>query len=630
MTEDAKKLNKYYILVLVLILIVGIISATYAFFQVDTSNDTASTTITANSECFNITFEEISDEELIKLDINYPITDKYALGQTDNQDNVKPVVVKVSNKCTQIQDNLNYKLVITTLAKNPINEQDKGYIPDNKVRYNVDKAMNEETKSTLNGPAYLNSLTLVEDENILSLLNEEITKNAINIKEYDTVNTYIIDSDSLASNNTSTYYIRLWIDYYEGDSEAYTNPENHVKDNEYDNSTQGQNFESVISLIADGTTSERTEQIKSTIDLLREKDSQEYLSEKLQGGMYRYQAAPADETEAAKMTNWIVFGTNKNCEKDAENNCTNIENMSYDDYVDKYMYRIIGITEEDQLYLIKETFIKEDETLEFKWNGDYHVKHDYDDYCRDEICPYWNGSLLFKRINGINNGTLEGAGDPEDRYDETWTDIFVDNSEYDYLKSGDSINGTKDNKGSEWYQLIANHDWTYGDTADYSIVYSYNGDAIYDIEHGNRATIHYIRKNKIKTQEPYTWDQKVSSKISLMYIHDYYYSYYDGLNEESRGNSQNYSTLKNSWIYFQKDGYNISSVKGEWLSTRSGLEDDENIPWAVFAFAVDDSSNQISLRGLTSKLGSRPVFYLSSDAKIVSGDGTKSSPYILG
>ena len=224
--KNSKKVNKYYILVFILILVIGIITATYAFFQIDTDNSSSNTTITANADCFNITFEDLSEEELINLDINYPITDEYALGQTDSIYNLKPVVVKISNKCTQIQDNLNYKLAITTLAKDPVDEEDKGYIPDNKVRYNVKKVINKDTEEdseSLRNPDYLSSLSLVEDANIISILNEEITKKEININEYVTVNTYIIDSDSLASNTYSTYYLRLWIDYYEGDSEAYTN-----------------------------------------------------------------------------------------------------------------------------------------------------------------------------------------------------------------------------------------------------------------------------------------------------------------------------------------------------------------------------------------------------------------------
>ncbi len=605
MNEEPKKLNKYYILVLVLILIIGIISATYAFFQIDTDSSTANTTITANAECFNITFEDLSEEGINNLDINYPIKDEYALGKTEEVENLKPVIVKVSNKCTQIQDNLNYKLAITTLAKEPADEQDKGYIPDNKVRYNVDKALNEEAKSTLNGPEYLNNLSLVEDANVISLLKEEITNNKININEYDTVNTYIIDSDSLASNTYSTYYIKLWIDYYEGDSEAYTNPEGHVKGNEYDNSTEGQKFESVISLIADGTTSERP---KSTIELLREKDPSETLSTELQGGMYRYQGI-------GDIPNWICFGTR------SKDDCTNEETG-----IDKYMYRIIGITEEGQMYLIKETFVKEGSVTGFTWDDVYQISGTGGDSCENGKCPEWNEADLFQRINGTANGTRTGAGDFDDKKDDN-SDIFVDSIQYDYLKSGDGANGTS--SASEWYNLIADHEWLYGDTNDQSTANKYNGDAMYAIEHGDKETTHYVQNPEGSTtveQQTYTWNQKIKAKISLMYVHDYYYGYYDGSTEESRGNAGSYSKLKDSWLFFRKDRYN-TSPSYEWFSTRWGVYSTSNTN--VSARYVSNNGTLNYNGNLNGVSGVRPVFYLESKAKIASGDGTKSSPFIL-
>ena len=103
----------------------------------------------------------------------------------------------------------------------------------------------------------------------------------MSISEYDTVNTYVIDNNSLASNNTSTYYIKLWIDYYEGDKDAYIDPKNHIKGNEYDNSTQGQKFASVISLIADGTTS------LETITKVYDKSGNNYNGDLLNGAVIK-------------------------------------------------------------------------------------------------------------------------------------------------------------------------------------------------------------------------------------------------------------------------------------------------------------------------------------------------------
>ena len=335
---------------------------------------------------------------------------------------------------------------------------------------------------------------------------------------------------------------------------------------------------------------------------LRAKDPSGNLSTDLQGGMYRYQGTD-------NVPNWICFGT-----RNAD------ECKSDPDGIDKYMYRIIGITEEGQMYLIKETFLKEGSVTDFSWNDEYKIDSGVD-LCPDGKCPEWNEADLFQRINGTANGTKAGKGDNDDKVDND-TDIFVDSAQYDYLKSGDSNSG---GSSSEWYNLIANHEWLYGDTNESSAANKYNGDAMYAIEHGDKETTHYVGTKGNITQETYTWSQKVTAKISLMYLHDYYYGYYDGSSEDSRGNAGSYSKLKNSWIHFQKDGYN-SSPSYEWLSTRWG-DRSKNIT-GVCARNVDRSGD-VPYGYLDVAIGVRPVFYLESSAKIASGEGTKDSPFIL-
>ena len=345
---------------------------------------------------------------------------------------------------------------------------------------------------------------------------------------------------------------------------------------------------------------------KGTINILRENDTQKYLSEDLPGGMYRYQIAPVDENEAAQMSNWICFGTKENCGTNEDN-------------VDKYMYRIIGVTKEGQLYLIKETFLKEGETTGFSWNDKNYVDSSSLVYCDNGLCPEWNTSLLFKRINGTSNGTQKGNGLI---LDKEWTDIFIDSSEYDYLKSGDS---NSDGKASYWYNLIADHEWMYGDTLEWNSTNAYTGDYMYRVETGNARITHFVGTKDNITQETYTWSEKVKAKISLMYIHDYVYSYYDGSTEESRGNPKNYDTAKNGWLFFQKDGYN-TAVNYEWLSTRWGVHGTD-VPYVDGRnVGANGLVNGYSLRN---EYGVRPVFYLNSNIKITDGDGTKTNPYII-
>ena len=335
---------------------------------------------------------------------------------------------------------------------------------------------------------------------------------------------------------------------------------------------------------------------------LRAKDPSGSLSSDLQGGMYRYQGI-------GDIPNWICFGT-----RDADACKT-------EDGIDKYMYRIIGITEEGQMYLIKETFVKEGSVTGFSWDDVANISGSGGDACPDGKCPEWNEADLFQRINGTANGTKAGKGDNDDSVDDN-TDIFVDSTQYDYLKSGDEYNG---GEASEWYNLIADHEWMYGDTTSSS----YNGDTLYDIESGQTETTHYAQNPEGSTtveQQTYTWSEKVNAKISLMYLHDVAYAYYDGSQDNTRGNPGNYPDVKNSWIHFQKDGYNTSSAY-EWLSTRWGV--DSTGGSVVSARYVDDSGSLYNDYNLYDGYGVRPVFYLESSAKIASGDGTKISPFIL-
>ena len=336
------------------------------------------------------------------------------------------------------------------------------------------------------------------------------------------------------------------------------------------------------------------------------------LSPTIQGDMYRYQAAfpECDNKSAcdasAKMGNWICFGTTENC-------------GTSDDLIKKYMYRIIGITAEGEIKLIKETGIEEGTVISFVWNDKYKIRGGNAYYCTSGICPDWPDSQLFKRINGTSNGTEKGSGSA---LSKEWTDIFVDSEAYDYLRSGDGKNGGTN--ASSWYNLISDHQWLYGDTNDTSALNKYNGDAMYAIESGVTNTTHYTGTYGNVTQETYKWIQTVTAKIGLMYIHDYYYSYYDGIDEGNRGTAGAAEDFTNSWIHTIKDGYGSSGTY-EWLMTRDGIYTYDQTVRAKYV----SSSGSVFPGDLYMTRVVRPVFYLSSSTKIKDGNGTKTKPFIL-
>ena len=349
-------------------------------------------------------------------------------------------------------------------------------------------------------------------------------------------------------------------------------------DNEvsFDNSTK------TVILETDKTVSCTIYFDKSLLGILREKDSNKNISTDLQGGMYRYQGTD-------DVANWICFGTTDNC-------------GTNDNLIDKYMYRIIGITSNGELYLLKETFLKEESTTRFQW----HSKSTTSD-CKEKSCE-WPNVDLFKRLNG--NGEKISK-----------TNIFIDSKEYDYLKLEDTmVDGVS--QPSDWYKLIEEHNWMYGDTNTEDDSIKYNGDAMYGIETGNAPTTHYVQNlegsTTVESQE-YYWNHSVPAKIGLMYMHDILYAY-----QGSSINVSNNDKVKKSWIHFQKDGYN-SSENSEWLSTLYGVSN-ATISFVLARFVKFDGF--IFSDRLYYEEGVRPVFYLTSDIKI-SGEGTKEEPFII-
>ena len=581
---NEKKKQKVTILVGVVTLLIAILGATYAYFQISTNNNNSNTNITGSTPKSGlVTIKGVTDNLHINLkasDMSYDnrTNEYYATDEegpyvgTEELGTKTIAEVELSGGEETTKYSCTAKLTVTKVTEP------------------------EEDKDTMIDVLQPGDLILQFKGNIISEKLDLSELNPSGSKEYDL-------NFKITGNTTKEIqaYIKL------------------INKNEPQKDLAGKKLNIDIS----------TSELKCSIYVenpkitqLRTKDSQGYLSENLQGGMYRYQAA-FEVGDSSEMTNWILFGTTENCEKDEEEKCTNItdsdgNNMTYADYVDKYMYRIIGITEEGQMYLLKETFLKYNSTNSnlLVWNSPENEMFE----CLGDKCE-WANADLFKRLNGTSDG-----GKPENVGTEYVgnTDIFVDGEYYDYLKSGDNINGTKDNKGSKWYQLIANHNWMYGDTNETK----YNGNEMYAIETGKTSTKRYwpdegtqttCSSSSLCTEKEYIWSKSTTAKIGLMYMHDVLYAY-------TGGNPGDETNVKNSWIHFQKDGYN-STWYNEYFITRRGPE---SAKYATFlANCVSSVGNFQGCAFDSPPNTARPTFYLSQNAKIKSGNGTKTNPYIL-
>ena len=109
-----------------------------------------------------------------------------------------------------------------------------------------------------------------------------------------------------------------------------------------------------------------------------------------------------------------------------------------------------------------------------------------------------------------------------------------------------------------------------------------------------------------------------------MYIHDVDYSYPGGIPGDS-------TNVTKCWIYFENGGYNSSPI-AEWLIDRVGTGVAEGYKSSVMASVLYGGwvNTTSDLNSTIMPIGTRPVFYLTSDVKLKEGtDGTKANPYIL-
>lgn len=222
----------YAIMFVVILILTGILIS-YAFFKADTISNSTTTNVTASADCIDITYSETNT--IVGLDYNYPITDSYAL------QNITPVTVTLTNNCNNNVSSIPYKLIVTSLSDST------GYIPDSKIRINVKRSLNGGSDTELISSKYLSNVSTLTSGNAYDNLMTDLN-NRSNVSSYTNKTSYVLDSSTInaTKNSVNTYKVYLWVDYYEGDSQAYNGA---THDSSYDNSTQGLNFKSAISLV---------------------------------------------------------------------------------------------------------------------------------------------------------------------------------------------------------------------------------------------------------------------------------------------------------------------------------------------------------------------------------------------
>ncbi len=264
--------------------------------------------------------------------------------------------------------------------------------------------------------------------------------------------------------------------------------------------------------------------------------------------------------------NYICFGTSD------ENECTSNP--------DKYMYRIIGIFEDNNGNKHTKLIKKEALNTKCAWTSD------------NQTDINWNESDLYKVLNGS---------------------YFLTNTSYSYMQD------------STWTSKIAKWNYTMTNTITYKssgIDYYYNS--------AKKIYLHELNKSGKSDGTCYhnssttagcdvgKWEI-LNAKISLMYASDYALS----LGSVALNYIGSFDELQTGWMFLSNNDSSAPS-NDEWTMSRSGIDYGTYHSWFI------TSEGSVDGYGYVDNLSSaRPVFYLESDVEYDGGTGTIDNPLMI-
>ena len=233
----------------------------------------------------------------------------------------------------------------------------------------------------------------------------------------------------------------------------------------------------------------------------------------------------------------------------------------------KYMYRIIGVFEgTDGNQHLKLISLKQLSST-YAWNANYQTD------------VSWENSDMYKGLNG---------------------NYFLTNTTYDYLQN------------NTWLNKIENWTWSAVNTKTWS-----DSGPNYRSITTQEMYLHEMNRSS-KTSTIGEWTTP-TAKIGLMYASDYQMSL--GSSSLSYTGSSNDTILKTGWMHQSNNDTTASTT--EWTLSRYGDFGGNFNAWRVL------SGGKVLDSYVYDSSGVRPVFHLTSDARINGGNGSYSNPYIL-
>ena len=286
----------------------------------------------------------------------------------------------------------------------------------------------------------------------------------------------------------------------------------------------------------------------------------------LEGDGYRYTGSGAVGT-STNPNNFICFGTTD------KSTCTANQ--------DKYMYRVLGVFSdangENHVKLIKYK-----QLISAKWND-------------TNADVNWENSTLYASLNGSG---------------------FLTNAKYDYLQN------------TEWSNKIENWTWSAVNTKTYEDQTNnpnYNesspkGIYLNEMHKASNGTLCTNWNSGAINCNGGAWTNP-TAKIGLMYASDYALSLGSSALALTTGIGANQDLLKTGWMHPSNNDTTKST--DEWTLSRYGDGGGAFVAWDV------DSSGTVLYSVVTDFYGARPVFYLTANQVLFSGDGSLNNPFIL-
>ena len=570
---EKKNNKKLFILAGTLLLLVGVIGITFAYFSTGGAQEQANT---FSSGCLNI--ELTNESASISLDNVYPITDIEGLEGTSYDFTIK-------NNCST---STNYQINLESL---------------------------NQASNSLSADYIKVSLSSDTFDNVISILSDNTPVTPELEGAYESYNLY---TTSIGAGEEKTYHLKIWLDYdatveqaaskvYQSKINVIANPDTQVIDTlEAKFSLEGSTLTSTLTdnvtsasyctttdNICTPNTSATIENNSYTVEL-ESKEENQMVCTRLNG------------TSKVICSNSLAIAKTTLVENIESLYQDNQDMLAYDDYgnlryiganpnnyvlFNNELWRIIGVFSEDTHGVSGEKLVKiiRSESIgSYSWDnkpsgtGSSTSSYGSNDWSDSALQVVLNSGVYYNRTSGTCPSGQNGA-----------------TTNCDFSNTGLT---------EEAKEMIETVTWKLGGTANYTSA-------------SNGLASHwygYERGTTVYSGRPITWN----GKVGLMYPSDYGYATSGGstTNRESclakalyNWNSSSFSDCKNNdWLF-----------TGNYQWTLTPHSSSSYSVFFVFYTGFVFSS------GASGSFGVRPSVYLTSNVKISGGDGTSNSPYTL-